>query len=211
MSHKYAYASGASIDDIIDKTPSDVEYLDFVQDKEMTWSHEDTIFRTSMFDLLKRGLTPEDEKADDESDTDFDDDYRYDSRYFPENRRFSLENQSDKETDRTYANALERTIAITGTTLFDQPRDYDDDQFDRDFAENRRFALENPPDEAAVKEYSGSLKRTMANIDTAFAQDSDDEEGDPDDEEVRDLGDGWCGTSNWKLKISFERWKQEYL
>jgi len=40
--------------------------------------------------------------------------------------------------------------------------EYTDDQFDRDFAYNRQFALEYPPDEETVKAYDAALARAIA-------------------------------------------------
>lgn len=42
--------------------------------------------------------------------------------------------------------------------------EYTDDQFDRDFAYNRQFALEHPPDEETIKAYDAALERAIAFI-----------------------------------------------
>lgn len=142
MFQQYVNAIGASIDDIIDVVPvieetdfnTDYDTIYFEQEYNAPW--ECVLDETGLFDKNER-RRQKIYDSNDESGWEFEDDeynYNYQIAY-EENRRFV------------------RSLALK--------KEREEEQFDRDFEENRRFALENPPDEETIRAYAAAIERTI--------------------------------------------------
>ena len=145
MFQQYVNAIGASIDDIIDVDPvieetdlnTDFNTIYFEQEYNMPW--ECVLDETILFDKNER-RRQKIYDSDDESGWEFEDEEDNYQIAYEENRRFvrSLALKKEREEE-----------------------DAEDREFDRDFAYNRQFALENPPDEETIRAYAAAIERTI--------------------------------------------------
>jgi hypothetical protein len=145
MFQQFVNAIGASIDDIIDVEPvieetdfnSDFDSIYYEQEYDMQWG--EILYETDMFDKIER-RRQKIYDSDDESGWELEGDEDDYQTSYEENRHFARSLAAKKQREEEEA----------------------EEQFDRDFAYNRQFALENPPDEETILAYAAAIERTIA-------------------------------------------------